>query len=243
MCYFPTLHYPTITFTCEIVIFLIILGVTSVKFWQSIRHRFNNFFTLICTQVLQFILYYLTYLLIKISRLTSWLFATTDTVKSEHGLDRNIITGIYFWIRSVRYSVDGPFINTLNVWNRILYSDLKCASSQSCMTFLYPNLACLTIRVIYFVLIITGFTHKIYIFLNSLSSIQYTPEISYRHGRIYIIGSYLNMNLLTFLHMLLGWENNEFDLILIQFQHVAVRLNINIFNASFEVMYSCISST
>ena len=46
------------------------------------------------------------------------------SLKSEKDSDRSILTSIYFSISSLRYSGAVP-LNTLNVWNRILYCDLK----------------------------------------------------------------------------------------------------------------------
>jgi len=55
-----------------------------------------------------------------------WLLGTL--ISKEYS-DRRILTGIYFSIRSLRYTAAVPF-STFNVRNRMLYSDLKRTGSQ-----------------------------------------------------------------------------------------------------------------
>jgi len=58
--------------------------------------------------------------------------------------------------------------------------------------------------------------------------------MSYRHGRINITASYLNAKMLSCLYILLGRENNDLGLVLIQFQHCAVNPNTYVWNTSFN---------
>jgi len=64
----------------------------------------------------------------------------------------------------------------------------------------------------------------------------------FRHVRIWITGFCLSGKILSFLHVLLGWENNEFSLIFVQLQHVAVHKNTYVCNKSFSWGWNIIQS-
>jgi len=125
-----------------------------------------------------------------------WLFGT---FKSEQDPYHSILTSIYFWIKWDKYSHASP-LSTLNVWNRILYSDLKCTVSQ--WSWNKSGVIC------------------------SLLWAHVT-----RHAAQFCTCCRW---FVSFLCVLLGWENNEFGLALIKLQHVGVHPSTYICNTSFN---------